>query len=424
MPEDDFRIEMIGHASLRARSGGKTLVTDPWWFDPIAPHSAAHFPPLVHDLDAVARTTDLLYISHIHPDHFHRPTLERFSRSIPVFIGEHRRKGFRDAIAALGFTVVECPFAEAVRVPGTPFELTMIEHDYEENAAYDSSVVVRTPEYTLFNNNDCVLAPAKYASVRERYAVDYAFLGFSPASFFPICFEMDADEKRKQLELSAERRYRDFVDAASRLAPRVAIPFASGLRFLEDGERWKNIAFNSAGEAAQRLAGSGIRAEVMSPGDRIEADGTFRCRAVASKDDELVEIERYAQREHDLLCRLFPPDPPARPDLIDRFRDEILRLRRETRARLPAVSRCVIAFEIGDTRFHFDFSRPDEHAFGWGHPQPYDMLYRYPPAGVQRKLDGEIDWDDLHFSAGVSVHQVRYAKEYFMMLRSDLLDLD
>lgn len=418
------RIEMIGHASLLARSGGRTLVTDPWWIDPLAPHSAAHYPPLNHDIDAVAAATDAIYISHIHPDHFHVPTLARFRRQTPVYIAAHRRKEFRDAIAHLGFPVIECGFGEIVPVAGTGFEIAMIEHDYEENAAFDSSIVVRAPEFTFFNNNDCVLAASKYASVRHRFRVDYAFLGFSPASFYPVCFEMDDAEKRRRLAASAERRYRDFVDAALLLRPEVSIPFASGLRFLEEGERWKNAAFNSPLEATRRLAAHGLRGEVMNPGDTIAADGTFHRRSPAlTQEEEEAALEAYARAEAPRIAALYPPDPPARPDLVARFRAWLLERRRATRDRLPGVSAWVIAFEVGDERFHFDFSRPDEDAFARGVPENYDMLYRYPPAGLQRKLDGEIDWDDLHFSRGVSVHQNRYARDYFMMLRSEVLDL-
>jgi len=424
MADYDFRVEMIGHASLRAHCRGKTLVTDPWWIDPLAPHSAAHFPPLVHDVDALAAATDILYISHIHPDHFHPRTLARFRKDIPVYIAAHRRKEFRDKIARLGFPVVECPFNEIVAVGGTDFEIAMIEHDYEENAAYDSSVVVRTPDFTLFDNNDCVLAAEKYRWVRENFRVDYAFLGYSPASFFPICFEMDARAKQRLLAASAERRYGDFVDAAMGVEPAVAIPFASGARFLETGERWKNVAFNSAAEATRRVCAAGIRGEVMAPGDRIDAAGTFHQRnAPPPQHVELAAIESYAQTAAARLDGIFPPDPPVRPGVVERFRDYLLDRWRATGSLLPGVRQYVIAYEVGDERFYFDFSKPADTAFARGTPERYDMRYRYPAAGLQRKLDGEIDWDDLHFSRGVAVHQNRYAREFFMMLRSEMLDL-
>ena len=161
MLDDDFRVEVIGHAALRVQSGGRTLLTDPWLVGPIGCNSAYLFPPPVHDPAVLASQTDAIYVSHIHKDHFNPPTLAFFSRDIPIYIGEHRSKRFRDEIAALGFRVVEVPFQQPLPVAGGAFEITILEHDYEESAAYDSSVVIRTPAFTVFENNDCFMRAEK-----------------------------------------------------------------------------------------------------------------------------------------------------------------------------------------------------------------------------------------------------------------------
>jgi hypothetical protein len=46
------------------------------------------------------------------------------------------------------------------------------------------------------------------------------------------------------------------------------------------------------------------------------------------------------------------------------------------------------------------------------------MRYVYPDKLLQLRLDGGIDWDELHFSNRVSVKQHRYAADYYAMLRS------
>ena len=427
MIDDDFRVEVIGHATLRVQGGGRTLLTDPWLVDPIGCSSGFHFPPLVHDTARLAAETDAIYISHIHPDHFNPPTLAAFPRTIPIYIGRYRRKEFRDEVAALGFPVVEVPFQEPTRVAGTDLEITIIEHDYEESAAYDSSIVIRAPGFSVFDNNDCFLRPEKYRWVRERFAIDYAFLGYSPASFFPICFEMDAAEKARLLDLAAERRYDDFLDAAELLGARLAIPFASGARFLHEAALWRNVAFNSATEAVRRLPTRDLRGAVMGPGDRIEADGTItRVSAVLDKDDELAANDAYARRVQDWVIACSKQDPPARADIVEQFRDYVLTLWQQNRDKLPGVSRHVIAYALlgsPERRFYFDFSRPDDEIFQWGEPERYDMRYTYPANGLQSRLDGEIDWDELHFTNEVSVHQRVYARDFYMMLRSEMLDL-
>lgn len=425
MVEDDFRVDVVGHASLRVQHAGRTLITDPWLIDPIGCDSGFHFPPVVHDAERLAAETDAIYISHIHPDHFHPPTLALFRKSTPIFIGDYGRKEFRDKVAALGFPVIEVPFQTPITVDGTGIEITLIEHDYEETAAFDSAIVVHTPDFTLFENNDCFLRSNKYSWVHDHFDIDYAFLGYSPASFYPICFEMDDLEKARLLRAAAERRYHDFVDSARILAPRLAVPFASGARFLNPGALWKNASFNTAVEALQRLQGTGIMGAALGPGDRIEADGSLTRRCPVY-EDEVAACAAYAEQVKDFVASVQRRLPPARPDLVDRFRDYILRLRRDTRSRLPEVENNVIAYHILDLEpgdFYFDFSHPDEEAFQWGTPPNYDMRYTYPASGLQLVLDGEIDWDQLHFTNDVSVHQINYARPFYQMLRSEMLEL-
>jgi hypothetical protein len=425
MVHADFRVEMIGHATLRVQSGGRTLLTDPWLIDPMVCGTGFHFPPLVHDPAAVAAETDAIYVSHVHPDHLHHPSLALFRRDTPVYIGAYRRKEFRDELHRLGFAVVEAPFGETVAVAGTSFSICVLEHDFDETAAYDSAIVIRTPEFALFENNDCFLRPEKYAWVRERFAADYAFLGYSPASFFPIAFEMPAAEKAALLADAGERRYAEFVEAAALLRPALTVPFASGLRFLEPTAQWKNVLFNSAAEAVRRARARGLAAETMGPGDRIAADGTVEHVApVLAPADESGAIAAYAAAVRAGAAAADAAPAPA--DLVDRLRDHILGLWRETEARLPGVREYVIAYVLRgppEQRFHFDFSRPLAGVFQWGDPPRYDMRYTYPSRALQHCLDGRIDWDELHFSFDVSVHQVRYARDFYRMLRSALLDL-
>jgi len=423
MVEDNFRVEVIGHATLRVQCGGRTLLTDPWLVDPIVGGSGFHFPPLVHDPAALAAETDAIFVSHAHPDHFNPRSLGLFDRETPVYVGDHRRKALRDGLRGLGFRVVEVPFGETVRVDGTDIRISIIAHDGRDDAAHDSSILIRTPAFTLFENNDCFLRPETYAALGGRSAVDYAFLGYSPASFFPICFELDADEKARLLREAADRRYDEFVRAARLLGAGLAVPFASGLRFLHRRALWKNVSFNSASEAVRRARAAGLTSEVMGPGDRIDADGSIRRRSpVLERDEELAAIAAHARDVEGWVAEVCGRETPARSDIVEQFRDYMLARWHETRRALPDLRGRVIAYVLhgaSERRFYFDFSRPDDQIFQWGEPSRYDMRYTYPAGALQQTLDGDLDWDELHFTNDVSVHQVRYAPDLNAMLRSE-----
>ena len=82
----------------------------------------------------------------------------------------------------------------------------------------------------------------------------------------------------------------------------------------------------------------------------------------------------------------------------------------------------VIAFRVEGPQggeFHFDFSRDGDAIFVPGIPGRFDMRYAYPDKLLQLRMDGKIDWDELHFSNRVSVKQNRYAADYYAMLRSE-----
>lgn len=427
MTPDSFRVELVGHAALRVQSGGRTLLTDPWLVGPVACRSEFHFPPLVHDLPALVAETDAIYVSHVHPDHFHPPSLALFPTTTPIYIGAYRRKTFRDALHGLGFPVVEVPFEEPTPIAGTDLTITVVEHDEIDSAAFDSAAVIAAPDFTVFENNDCFLTPETYARVRARFAIDYAFLGYSPASFFPIAFELPAEEKARLLAAAAEQRYAAFVDAARHLEAGLSIPFASGARFLHPDALWKNVVFNSAVEAVRRLAPTGLRGDVMDPGDGIDAGGIVHRRAPAlERDDELTAIAAYAARERSRVLAASRAPVACRADILTQLRDAILLRWRDAAPRLPGLRRYVIAFTVRDATDQecwFDFSQPPDAMFHVGSPPRYDMRYTYPADALQECLDGVVSWDELLFATGVAVHQVRYAREFHLLMRSEVLAL-
>jgi hypothetical protein len=164
----------------------------------------------------------------------------------------------------------------------------------------------------------------------------------------------------------------------------------------------------------------------MGPGDRVDAAGALRrVSPLRERDEELAAIAAYAARVQDTVVAAARRVPPARPDVAEQFRDYILRLWRAARDALPGVRRHVIAYVLAgepERRFYFDFSQPETRIFQWGEPPRYDMRYTYPADFLQLRLDGAIDWDELHFTADVRVHQIEYARDFYVMLRGEMLE--
>src|SRR2546425_1182545 len=141
--------QILSHASLLVRSGNKTLLTDPWLVGSCYWRSWWNFPPVSPELIENLQP-DYIYITHIHWDHFHGPTLKRFSRRTPIFIPlERSRRAWRD-LKAMGFTNVnEIPHAKTVTL-NDDFKIT----SYQFSHWGDSAVVIQAAGVTLLDAND------------------------------------------------------------------------------------------------------------------------------------------------------------------------------------------------------------------------------------------------------------------------------
>src|SRR6185295_4916310 len=71
--------QILSHAGLLVQGAGKTLVCDPWLVGSAYWRSWWNYPPVPRGL-AESLRPDFIYLTHVHWDHFHGPTLRKFPR--------------------------------------------------------------------------------------------------------------------------------------------------------------------------------------------------------------------------------------------------------------------------------------------------------------------------------------------------------
>jgi UDP-MurNAc hydroxylase len=69
-----MKVTLVSHASVVIESHGLRIWTDPWLAGKVFNESWSLFPSAAFD-PAMLDNIDYLWISHIHPDHFHIPSL-------------------------------------------------------------------------------------------------------------------------------------------------------------------------------------------------------------------------------------------------------------------------------------------------------------------------------------------------------------
>jgi UDP-MurNAc hydroxylase len=261
------RFTILSHAGLLIEHGGVSVVCDPWLIGSCYWRSWWNFPEpppeLIENLSA-----DFIYLTHLHWDHFHGPSLQKlFSRDTTILVPKATTTRMVDDLEDLGFhKVIEIPHGKRFRL-GEDFELC----SYQFGVGVDSAAVITGGGTTLFNCNDCKLFGMPLQQVlNDHPKIDFIFRSHSSASPVPWCIEnyegiLAADD-------GSYNQADQFARCALYTKARYAIPFASNHCFLHPETTEFNATATTPDLARERYnqlaTQTGARTEcvVMTPG--------------------------------------------------------------------------------------------------------------------------------------------------------------
>jgi UDP-MurNAc hydroxylase len=262
-----MRFTILSHAGLVVEHSDIRVVCDPWLIGSCYWRSWWNFPEPDPDLIANLRA-DVIYLTHLHWDHFHGPSLRRFFRpETRVIVPKVITRRMVDDLHWLGFrNVEEIPHGATVEL-APDFHLS----SYQFGVTVDSALVLVGGATTLFNCNDAKLFGLPLAQVlRDHPKIDFILRSHSSAGPIPYCVKDYAQllPNAPTQSNSADQ----FVRCALHVGARYAIPFASNHCFLHR----ETIGYNSTAttpEDVHRLyrklsEQAGITSEcvVMPPG--------------------------------------------------------------------------------------------------------------------------------------------------------------
>lgn len=246
-----MRLRHVKSSTVIVEDGDTSVLCDPWMLDGAFYGSWAHYPPPALEPEDVE--ADYIYVSHIHPDHFHRETMKRLDTDTPVLIHDYASDFLRQNIERLGFDAVELPHDERTHLEGD-LHINVLGADncdpevcgnyygcgwWMESAGdrttdgstqIDSMGVFDDGENVLVNANDCrwPLSERACAVVKDRYEeIDMLLMQYSAANFYPQCMDdYTPQEKREAREEVIQEMYQDAEGFINALEPRYVMPFA------------------------------------------------------------------------------------------------------------------------------------------------------------------------------------------------------
>jgi len=273
-----MRFTVLSHAGLLVEHSGTRIVADPWLRGSCYWRSWWNYPePPAELVDSL--TTDYIYLTHLHWDHFHGPSLRRLLERNPrvkVLVPKVPTRRMLEDLEYLGFRdITEIPHGGSLRL-GEDFTL----HSFQFGPAVDSALVLSGGGYTLFNANDCKHFGLPLRQITRRFPkIDFVFRSHSSASPIPYCVDGYTEAFP---DLRSPRDYiEEFTRFALHVGARHAVPFASNHCFLHRD----TYAFNNTAVSPEdvrvfytqmaRETGSDSQCVVMAPGSRWSAEQGF-----------------------------------------------------------------------------------------------------------------------------------------------------
>jgi UDP-MurNAc hydroxylase len=236
-----MRFRVLGHACLEVSSGGKQLLCDPWLVGSAYWRSWWNYPPVPDGL-VETLAPDFIYLTHLHWDHFHAPTLRHLGLDRPMLVPKTPDSRITDDLKVVGCTNI------TELVHGRPMQIgpTLRVTSYQFGYFPDSVLVIEADGKTILNANDCkTMGPPLRQILRKHPKIDFVLRSHSSANA-RLCYEIidkGGSHIDDQSKYSAE-----FAEFAKAVGARYAIPFASNNCYLhpetERFNKYLNLGIN------------------------------------------------------------------------------------------------------------------------------------------------------------------------------------
>ncbi len=296
----DFKV--LSHAGLLVRAADKTLIFDPWLIGSAYWRSWWNYPPVSKQL-VNGLKPDFIYLTHIHWDHFHGPSLRKFSKETLILIPRSDSLRIKRDLHQIGFkNVVEMRHGKRLELAPN-FFLT----SYQFYPFTDSAAVVECEDRVLLNANDAKFMGGPLRQILRRHPkVDFVFRSHSSAN--PrICF--DIIDAIPGLETDNQESYiRDFVAFAQYVGARYAIPFASNHCFLHKEVFHLNHTVTTPMQVENYFKSHGItypEVKVMVSGDSWSSEDGFITNSGSYFTQRESHLLEYAEAQTEKLHKFY-----------------------------------------------------------------------------------------------------------------------
>lgn len=269
-----MKVTVLGHACLYVEQDDVRLLVDPWLTGSCYWRSWWNYPEVPTDFLDQIRPTHI-YITHLHWDHYHGPTLRKFASSNPTILlpKSPTSRMVDDMRKDFPFTTIK----ELTHAKKYKIARDLCLYSYQFNPFFiDSALVIESPNACLLNANDSKVFGLSFKQIVDRHPrFDLVFRSHSSASADPYC----VDGVDPWATSRSPRDYAlDFLAFAQASGAKYAIPFASSHVYLHKDTEIFNQYYSSPQNVLtefNKLSSPHFRCVLMPPGSSWSDVGGF-----------------------------------------------------------------------------------------------------------------------------------------------------
>tara|TARA_B100000674_G_scaffold494937_1_gene520819 strand:- start:1799 stop:3247 length:1449 start_codon:yes stop_codon:yes gene_type:complete len=238
---DHLKITVLGHACMLVEASDVRLLVDPWLVGSCYWRSWWNYPEIDKNFVNQIRPSHI-YLSHLHWDHYHGPTLRKFYDSDPIIIlpkaATERMKS--DMKRDFRFSrIVEVMHGKECHL-GYDFSITSFQFN---PFIIDSALAIKSCGIKILNANDSKVFGLSLKQIVSRFqSFDFVFRSHSSATPDPYCVEgVDPYASSRK----PDDYTKDFVAFAKACNAKYVVPFASSHVYLHKGSEQYNEYYNN-----------------------------------------------------------------------------------------------------------------------------------------------------------------------------------
>jgi UDP-MurNAc hydroxylase len=262
-----MRVSILAHASVLIEMGEDRILVDPIFADTFGSDTLCFYPQRELDEGRLVNETTAIVVTHIHLDHYHPATLERFPRHVPIFVPPH--DALKEGVLGLGFeNVTVLPAWARHELQGGAIVATPSNFEIDELGV----LALSADGDAYWHMSDAIVTEKTGREVRA----DYGPVGLVAVKHQPLRTLIGYQRGLQAMMLDRDELV-DAFEAACAAEPACVFPYFSGFAF--HGEHaWANrhvspySATDIAGLLRERL-GEEAAVETVQPGDVLEVRG-------------------------------------------------------------------------------------------------------------------------------------------------------